>query len=92
MIFSRKEILAQFSFSDEQKDQLPRLRKEFDQVLIKVQRGKDPLAVKPELNAFLAKSNPQLLAILTDLQQEQWKKLIGPPFDFSKAPDLPLRR
>ncbi len=57
------------------------LQKQVELLVKEVQSGGNPEQIRPKIEKARTDHGNQLEAILTDSQKEQWKALLGPPFE-----------
>jgi hypothetical protein len=91
-VFASKDLRQAFDFTAEQNATIEEMATEHARTIKGLFAGKQPGSVRPTLDAYHAKANPKIMALLNESQRKLWDKLVGKPFDFANNQDLPIRR
>jgi hypothetical protein len=92
MVFTLEKLEDKLDLTAEQRAKMKQERQEFDQALVKAMRQGGTGKLKETLDGYQKASNARILALLSPDQRTKYDELVGPPFDFTSANDLPTRR
>ena len=81
-LFARKSVQARLEFSSSQKLLVQSLASLETATVKNLLQSKDPSGVQSKLSRFHKEANDKLLAMLSELQTQKWKEMLGPEFQF----------
>src|SRR5262249_17856911 len=82
------EVGKELGVTPEQRKQfmavVRRMQKKMEPLIKEAQSGGNPEEIKPRLMKIRREHERRLVALLTNAQQQQWKKLLGKPLDLDE--------
>jgi hypothetical protein len=92
MIFTLEKLEDRLNLSTDQRAKMKEERYEFDRAVVKAMRAGGTARLREQLDDYQKASASRILALLTAEQRKAYDDMVGPPFDFAAATDLPTRR
>lgn len=91
MALMRPDVAKELNLSEEQKKKISSIMEQYRQKQMQLwQQGAGPnvdrQAMFQQIQQLRQQMDKELVAVLTAQQQEQWKKMLGKPFQFPRGP------
>lgn len=90
---ARPDVAKELNLSEEQRKKIGDILAQYGQKQMQLwQQGRGPnvdrQAMMQQMQQLRQQMDKELLAVLTAQQQEQWKKMLGKPFEFPRMPGM----
>ncbi len=92
MIVTLEKLEDKLAFTDDQRAKMQEERQAFDKAVVKGMREHGKNGIRQHMDAYQVQSRQRILALMNSMQRKQFDDLVGNPFDFSNANDLPQRK
>lgn len=92
MIVTLEKLEDKLAFTADQRAKMQEERQAFDKAVVKGMREHGKNGIRQHMDAYQVQSRQRILALMTPTQRAQFDDMVGKPFDFAKAHDLPQRK